>query len=131
MSLKSDDFSRIRIAVCLGGTSTRVAALDQNYRFIDEQSVATDCGGDLMEESKTAADRPAFTLEHWNEFVPHRKTLLDDLCDAVNQTAGKMQKLGCRVQGVGLSAPGAIHPISGEVLGSTGAMNLPAWGEFN
>ena len=35
------------------------------------------------------------------------------------------------VRGVGVSCPGALHPVTGWIHGRTGALNLPAWGEFN
>jgi predicted NBD/HSP70 family sugar kinase len=38
---------------------------------------------------------------------------------------------GFAVQGIGISAPGAIDPRTGRVLGRTGALNLPAWGDFS
>jgi predicted NBD/HSP70 family sugar kinase len=119
------------MALCIGGTSADVAALDGEDRIIEESRLPIRAGGALMEACKVAADRVAFTLEHWDEFVVHRRRLLDELGLAVSAMVHRLERRGEGISGIGVSAPGAIHPQSGEIPGATGALNLPAWGCFN
>jgi predicted NBD/HSP70 family sugar kinase len=121
----------LRIAACIGGTGISLAVLDSAFDLIEKRSIPTEAGGALMEASRTAADRPAFTSRHWNDFIPHRKKMLDDLGEALREMTDKIARSGRKVKGIGISAPGAIHPRTGEVIGLYGGMNLPAWGDFN
>jgi predicted NBD/HSP70 family sugar kinase len=121
----------LRMALCIGGTTADVAALDGEDRIIEEESLRTHVGGALMEAGKSAQDRAVFTLEHWDEFTVHRLRLLDELGATVDGMARRLLRGGFRISGVGISAPGAIHPRTGEMTGALGALNLPAWGRFN
>ncbi len=123
--------SRVRIAACIGGTTTNVAVLDDSDNIIEEESFPTFTGGELMEECKTDKDRAGFTLDRWDEFTGFRRRLLDELGGALKKTAARLGKAGFEVAGAGVSAPGAIHPLTGIIIGKTGALNLPAWGGFN
>lgn len=131
MTNEHDNSVQTRIAVCIGGTNTNVAALDSDFNEIVKITISTAAGGELMDACKAAEDRKGFTQEHWDEFVPFRNELLDDLGNAICQVAEQAREQGYHALGVGVSAPGAIHPISGELIGRFGGMNLPAWGEFN
>ncbi|MFH1998414.1 MAG: ROK family protein [Planctomycetota bacterium] len=131
MKSENDNAVIVRIAVCIGGTNTNVAALDAAYKEIVKITISTSSGGELMDACKAAEDRIGFTRKHWEEFLPHRKKLLDELGDAIKQVAQQAGEQGYVAVGVGVSAPGAIHPITGEILGPFGGMNLPAWGNFN
>jgi predicted NBD/HSP70 family sugar kinase len=121
----------LRIAACLGGTSLEVAALDQEFQILEREIHSTAAGGALMEAGRQAEDRIAFTLEHWTDFITLRDALLDQVGDAIRSLADRHLSRGSGPMGVGVSAPGAIHPFTGEVLGRRGALNLPAWGKFN
>jgi len=131
MAGNSDSSQTLRMAVCLGGTSIDAAALDYQGAIVEKNSFSTSAGGALMDACKLAEDRIAFTLEHWDEFVILRKALLDDLGQAITSLAESVCARGYTLSGVGISAPGPVHPLTGDILGRTGALNLPAWGEFN
>lgn len=121
----------LRVAVCLGGTTTDLAVLDWEDRILKEQSIPTFTGGDLMEACKAAGDRITFMLEHWDAFTEHRRRLLDELGLCVKGLVEELRREDRCIAGAGVSAPGVIHPLSGEILGRRGALNLPAWGDFN
>lgn len=121
----------IRIAVCIGGTNTSLALLDAADRILEKISIPTFCGGELMDACKAAKDRIAFTLKHRPDFIKHRAFFLDELCHKISELANFTHRNNRILLGVGVSAPGAIHPHTGHVLGKAGALNLPAWGEFN
>lgn len=121
----------LRVAVCLGGTTTNLAVLDGEDRILEEQSIPTFTGGDLMEVCKAAGNRITFMLEHWEAFTEHRRRLLDELGRCLKGLVEELEGEGRRIAGAGVSAPGAVHPHSGEIMGRTGALNLPAWGDFN
>jgi len=122
---------RYCIAVCVGGTTSGLALLDGQNNIMKETSVTTQSGGELMDACKEADDRISFTLAHWDEFIAHRKCFLDEISHAICNMAEQATILRDSLIGVGISSPGAVHPLTGEIIGKTGALNLPAWGEFN
>jgi predicted NBD/HSP70 family sugar kinase len=99
--------------------------------MVARASFPTASGGTLMERCKGADDRIAFTLSNWEAFVTLRTTLLDEVGDSIRALFSRLKDRDASCVGVGVSAPGAIHPFTGEILGRTGALNLPAWGDFN
>ena len=122
----------LRLALALGGTTVTAAALDDKDRILAEVRFTTPSGGALMEACRRADDRRAFMDAHWDAFIPHREALLDRACAAALEAArraGTAQRQ--RPVGIGISAPGAIHPLTGCVEGRFGALNMPAWGAFN
>ena len=58
----------LRIAVCVGGTSTDLAVVDARGEILEELSLPTHVGGELMDACKTAEDRIGFTEQHWDAF---------------------------------------------------------------
>lgn len=123
----------VKIAVIVGGTNTKLVVIAKADKRIYEKSFDTLSGDgkQLMLQSQNASDRKAFTLEHWNDFLPHREQYLNKLAVEIKQACSELEKKEYEASFIGISTPGAVHPKTGEIIGKLGALNLPAWGEFN
>jgi predicted NBD/HSP70 family sugar kinase len=122
---------REALAAGVGGTHLTAAVVDGRSRIVWEKTVSSPCGGKLMEQARRAADRIAFTLEHWNDFIPHREKLLDTTAELLDEARGRAAALGLETRCAGVGVAGAVNPHSGMIQGKTGALNHPAWGEFD
>lgn len=119
------------LAANAGGTTLTAAVVDETFRIVWEKSVATPTGGGLMRASHSADDRIAFTLDHWDEFLPHREALLDAAAALLLEARDEAAAAGFDARSAGVGVTGAVEPLTGWVRGKTGALNQPAWGEFN
>ncbi len=114
-----------------GGTTLTAAVVDESFRIVWEKSVPTPAGGELMRASQRAEDRIAFTLDHWDDFLPHREELLDAIAALLLEAGESAREAGLQVRSAGVGVTGAVDPLTGWIVGRTGALNQPAWGEFN
>jgi len=119
------------LAAGVGGTHLTAAVLDGRLRILWEKTVPSPCGGELMEQARRADDRIAFTLEHWEEFIPHRERLLDTTAALLLEAREKAASLGLAARRAGVGVAGAVDPRTGMIRGRTGALNHPAWGDFH
>ncbi len=119
------------LAAGVGGTHLEAAIVDQNARIVWRKALPSPCGGALMEEARRVSDRIAFTLERWEEFVPHRNRLLDATATLLGEARTEAGAIGLVVDRAGVGVAGAVNPLTGDIEGKTGALNHPAWGDFN
>jgi len=119
------------LAAGVGGTHLEAAVVDERARIVWRKALPSPCGGALMEEARRAPDRIAFTLERWNEFVPHRDRLLDATAALLVEARQEADAIGCAALSAGVGVAGAVNPLTGDIAGKTGALNHPAWGDFN
>ena len=119
------------LAAGVGGTHLEAAVVDRCARIVWRKALPSPCGGALMEEARRASDRIAFTLEHWEEFIPHRDRLLDATASLLDEARTEAVARNLVADQAGVGVAGAVDPLTGATVGKTGALNHPAWGEFN
>ncbi len=119
------------LAAAIGGTHLTGAVVGEDLHIAWEKTIPSPCGDELMDKLQRNPDRTAFALEHWKEFIPHRHNLLDAAAGMLLEAKKEARALGLQTAKAGVAVAGAVDPRTGEVLGKTGALNHPAWGEFS
>ncbi len=119
------------LAAGVGGTHLEAAVVDQNARIVWLKTLPSPCGGPLMDQARRVADRVEFTLDRWDEFIPHRDRLLDATASLLLEARAEAEALNLSADRAGVGVAGAVNPHTGDIVGKTGALNHPAWGDFN
>ena len=89
------------IAVDLGGTNLRIAAIDDQGKMLDKITTST-------------------------EVARGRDVVIDEMCAAIQEVVGKQRGAG-ELAGIGIGVPGIIEMKTGMLRGSP---NLPGWDNY-
>jgi glucokinase len=93
--------STFAIAVDLGGTNLRIAAIDDKGKMLDKITTST-------------------------EVARGRDVVIDEMCAAIQEVVAKQRGSG-KLAGIGIGVPGIIEMKTGMLRGSP---NLPGWDNY-